>query len=271
MIGVYFIKNKINGKFYVGHSIDIKYRFRRHLYELKRNIHHCQYLQRAWNKYGEDNFEFIIYKECSTEEESQDLEQYFIDNYKDVIYNVSNNARLGGDLLTDNPNRDEIIKKITSAVKERYINMTKEEKVLKYGKFGEKNPMYDKKRPKEIIDKLVQSRKNHSNYIENKTYEEYFGKEKAAEIRKRMIDNRRSYKGENNPFYGKTHTEETLKYLREINLGKKPTNMKKVIINDVIYESVTEASRQLNVCPATIIYRIKSKSKQYLNYNYLEE
>ena len=86
-----------------------------------------------------------------------------------------------------------------------------------------------------------------------------------------MIDNRRSYKGENNPFYGKTHTEETLKYLREINLGKKPTNMKKVIINDVIYESVTEASRQLNVCPATIIYRIKSKSKQYLNYNYLEE
>ena len=47
--------------------------------------------------------------------------------------------------------------------------------------------------------------------------------------------------------------------------------MKKVIINDVIYESVTEASRQLNVCPATIIYRIKSKSKQYLNYNYLEE
>ena len=62
MIGVYFIKNKINGKFYVGHSIDIKYRFRRHLYELKRNIHHCQYLQRAWNKYGEENYEFIIYK-----------------------------------------------------------------------------------------------------------------------------------------------------------------------------------------------------------------
>ena len=152
-----------------------------------------------------------------------------------------------------------------------YMLTIDKEKVLKYGKFGEKNPMYGKKRPKEIIDKLVQSRKNHSNYIENKTYEEYFGKEKAAEIRKRMIDNRRSYKGENNPFYGKTHTEETLKYLREINLGKKPTNMKKVIINDVIYESVTEASRQLNVCPATIIYRIKSKSKQYLNYNYLEE
>ena len=271
MIGVYFIRNKINEKFYVGHSVDIKYRFRRHLYELKRNIHHCQYLQRAWNKYGEDNFEFIIYKECSTEEESQDLEQYFIDNYKDVIYNVSNNARLGGDLLTDNPNRDKIIKKRTITRQKKYDSMTKEEKILIYGKFGEKNPMYGKKRSKELKEKISKAHKGIPNYIKNKTYKEYFGEEKASEIKKKMIENRRSYEGENNPFYGKTHTKETLEYLREINLGKKPPNMKKVIINDVIYESVAEASRQLNVCPATIIYRIKSKSKQYSNYNYLEE
>ena len=136
--GIYCIENIITNKKYIGQSIDVDERWRKHISELNHNYHHNDYLQKAWNKYGEDNFEFIIYKECSTEEESQDLEQYFIDNYKDVIYNVSNNARLGGDLLTDNPNRDEIIKKITSAVKERYINMTKEEKVLKYGKFGEK-------------------------------------------------------------------------------------------------------------------------------------
>ena len=50
--------------------------------------------------------------------------------------------------------------------------------------------------------------------------------------------------------------------------GKKPVNMKKVKINNVVYESVTEASRQINVSPATIIYRIKSKN--YYNYEYYD-
>lgn len=35
--------------------------------------------------------------------------------------------------------------------------------------------------------------------------------------------NRRSFKGENNPFYGKKHTEETLKKLSAINKGKPST------------------------------------------------
>lgn len=38
-------------------------------------------------------------------------------------------------------------------------------------------------------------------------------------------------------------------------------------ITGVEYDSVTEAARQLGVCPATIIYRIKSK--HFANYNYV--
>lgn len=59
-IGVYFIRNKINNKFYVGHSIDISKRFLAHKSYLNRGLHHSTYLQRAWDKYGAENFEFGI-------------------------------------------------------------------------------------------------------------------------------------------------------------------------------------------------------------------
>ncbi|MBP3914668.1 NUMOD3 domain-containing DNA-binding protein [Clostridium sp.] len=45
--------------------------------------------------------------------------------------------------------------------------------------------------------------------------------------------------GANNPFYGKNHTPETKERLRKANLGKKPINMKKVLIDGMIFESLT--------------------------------
>ena len=100
LIGVYIIKNKITNKFYVGHSVDIYQRFNSHKSYLKRGIHHCIYLQRAWDKYGEDNFDFIIIKLYNSELDSIELEQYYINNFKDSLYNVADNANFGGDLLS---------------------------------------------------------------------------------------------------------------------------------------------------------------------------
>ena len=78
--------------------------------------------------------------------------------------------------------------------------------------------------------------------------------------------NCRDKSGVNNPFFGKRHSEETKKKLSEKRKGKKPTNMKQVIINDVIYESLTDASRQTGIPSPTILWRIKSKNKKYENY-----
>lgn len=57
--GVYIINNKINNHNYIGSSVNIKKRFSRHKTDLRKNKHPNRYLQRAWNKYGEENFEFI--------------------------------------------------------------------------------------------------------------------------------------------------------------------------------------------------------------------
>lgn len=64
MIGIYEIRNKYNGKRYIGQSLDVIDRLRHHKSELRHNRHNNSYLQRSWHKYGEDNFEFAVLEEC---------------------------------------------------------------------------------------------------------------------------------------------------------------------------------------------------------------
>lgn len=75
--GIYYIENLINNKKYIGQSNNIKDRWRRHISELNKNKHHNDYLQKSWNKYGENNFMFEIIEYCSIEN-LDDREQYWI-------------------------------------------------------------------------------------------------------------------------------------------------------------------------------------------------
>ena len=45
--------------------------------------------------------------------------------------------------------------------------------------------------------------------------------------------------------------------------------MRSVIIDDITYESLAEASRQKGIPCPTILWRINSKNKKYEDYNYL--
>lgn len=59
--GIYCIKNKINNKVYIGKTITkFQKRWFHHRSLLRAGIHNNKYLQKSWNKYGEDNFEFIM-------------------------------------------------------------------------------------------------------------------------------------------------------------------------------------------------------------------
>lgn len=86
--GIYQILNKINNKIYIGSSIDIISRFHQHKTALRHNKHHCLYLQNSWNKYGEENFEFLIIEkmESYSREEIFSKEQWYFDNWN-PIYN----------------------------------------------------------------------------------------------------------------------------------------------------------------------------------------
>lgn len=75
--GIYAIKCIITGKRYIGSSVSIEKRWTRHKWELKNNKHPNSHLQRAWNKYGELNFEFLIVEICA-KDSLIDKERHYI-------------------------------------------------------------------------------------------------------------------------------------------------------------------------------------------------
>jgi group I intron endonuclease len=88
--GVYNIQNITNGHCYVGSSVNIEGRIRQHSKGLETGTHPSAYFQRAYDKYGEDNFEYDILKVCGRDELLLH-EQHYMD-LLDSRYNVSHIA-----------------------------------------------------------------------------------------------------------------------------------------------------------------------------------
>lgn len=65
--GIYTIENLVNGKLYVGYAINIDSRKINHIGKLRTRKHKNQYLQAAWDKYGEDKFRFEVIEYCDKE------------------------------------------------------------------------------------------------------------------------------------------------------------------------------------------------------------
>lgn len=76
--GVYVLINIINGHFYVGSAVNLATRKIRHISPLRKGKHPNRHLQRAYDKYGEDAFDFKILIYCEPIFLIQ-LEQFFID------------------------------------------------------------------------------------------------------------------------------------------------------------------------------------------------
>ena len=93
--GIYKITNLKNNKGYIGQSTDIKTRWKNHKLELKNNAHRNSHLQNAFNKYGEEAFEFRILEE-TTEENLDDAEEYWINYFNSTNPEKGYNLRYGG-------------------------------------------------------------------------------------------------------------------------------------------------------------------------------
>lgn len=93
--GIYSIVNNTNGKIYVGQtSQNFLRRYWHHRWKLRDNSHDNIYLQNAWNKYGEDNFDFAVLEVVTDIHLLDELEIKYIDQYK--RQNKSYNMLLGG-------------------------------------------------------------------------------------------------------------------------------------------------------------------------------
>lgn len=85
--GIYMIKNRIDGKFYIGSSVNLKKRFMRHRNSLNGNNHENTRLNRAWNKHNHE-FDFCILEYSNSKEELRKREQVLLD-ILNPEYNIS--------------------------------------------------------------------------------------------------------------------------------------------------------------------------------------
>jgi hypothetical protein len=138
----------------------------------------------------------------------------------------------------------EVIKLISE--KKKGVKLTEEHK----RKTSE--TLKGRKRPQEVVDKIVKTRKENSGW-------------KHSEETKNKIRTNNGMKREEvrNKLKGREISDETKKKKSESSVNKKPC-----VIGNVRYESIVEASKVLNLKWDKVSDRIKSKSEKFKNWNY---
>jgi len=122
--GIYYIKNIVTEKGYVGSSNNIYRRKTEHFRELRKNNHANKHLQSSFNKYKENSFEFSVVINCP-EEYIFKLEQWFLSksNYN-CDYNICKEVKLPPKLVFT----DELRLKMSEGSK---LRANKEEEKLR--------------------------------------------------------------------------------------------------------------------------------------------
>ena len=180
--GVYVIRNKVNGKEYIGSAAtSLKRRWKGHTDELKTGKHRNRYLQNAWNKYGANNFEFIVVERCPP-----DLclirEQFWLDEKKTYVRSVGYNIAItaGSNLglkFVYKPRDPEVHARIASKLRGRKLSPAHREK-CRLANLG-------RKQSAETIEKRtakLRGRKRPA-YIGQKIAAIHRGKKRSAEAR----------------------------------------------------------------------------------------
>ena len=208
---VYKIENNINHMIYIGiTSQKLRKRWINHIRPPRKG--RISYLQRAIQKYGEDNFTLSIVEELPSSELLEEREKYWISQYNCVSPN-GYNLTYGGE-----------IKKIYSEETKRKISLS------------------SKNRSKESNLKIANARKGKPNlYLKNipKTKEQ---REKISKTLKKYFENKN-----NHPFYGKHHSEETKEKIRKSRVEKhfaSKSNVKVMCVETgQIFSTMTEAGK----------------------------
>ena len=91
MVGIYKMTNKINGKVYIGQSIDINKRIKEHFWKAtnEKDVSYNSAIHQAIRKYGAENFDWEILEECNADVIDEKEVQY-IQKFNSLVPNGYN-------------------------------------------------------------------------------------------------------------------------------------------------------------------------------------
>jgi len=159
-IGIYCIENLVNGKKYIGQSVNVERRIRKHKSALLGNYCNNAYLQRAHDKHGVESFSFYILEVCNYDA-LDERERRYIYFYKTGEIEFGYNLEGGG-------NRGKFISDETrQKMSEVHIGKTL---------------------PREQVEKMVESRRGykHTEETKRKIGAGNVGKKRSGETIKKM-------------------------------------------------------------------------------------
>lgn len=229
LCGVYKIVNNLNGKVYIGQSISIQSRWKEHVNALRRGDSKCTLLQRAWNKYGEENFTFEILELCSADI-LDDIEIKYISFYDSC--NSGYNIEPGG-----NKNK-HLSEETKQKLRESHLGKKMSDEAIQKmseARMGEQNPMYGKTHSEEARKKISDTHKGKPGHPISDEVKEI--------IRQANL--------------GKNLSDETRKKISEATKGRPAYNKNPrpvyCIELDKVFNTASDAGKELNIRSSNII------------------
>ena len=229
-----------NNEIYIGSTKHFTKRKNQHFAQLRRGSHHNFHLQKLYN--NKINLTFNIIEELpdSNQDYRFEREKFWINSLKPTL-NIG--SVCGGDNITNNPNREDIIKRRMLTQRKTLDAMTVEERKTKWGNKGSSN----------------------NNWKGGKTFCKCGTRINSTAKSCSKCQDR---SGLNNPFYGKNHSEQTKKLLSEKRKGVIPSNAKITIADGIEYQSMTAAAAEYDITASAMYYRVKSLADKWKEFYY---
>jgi group I intron endonuclease len=211
MMCIYLRTNKINGKQYVGQTVNFEKR--QNEWNCNKAIYAGSYINNAREKYGIENWVVKVLRECDTQDELDEWEKYYIktlNTKRPFGYNLTD----GGGGLSGYCLSEETKEKISKSLKGKYT--------------GEKSPSYGKRHTEEAKHKMSKSHigKKLSEEHKRKIGEKSKGRKLSQQSKDKIS---KANKGNVPWIKGKHLSNETREKISASMKGKKkPTIYKKV-------------------------------------------
>lgn len=241
MYYIYKITCTENNRVYIGQTKNKRKRWDEHKYDLRRNQHHSVYMQRAFNKYGENSFKHEIIETCSSAKVDE-KEIFWITFYDSTNKLKGFNLESGGNKL-------------------KQLAQETKDKISAKNKVNYEHTKFALNSPEAILKRSVSNT----------------GKKRSVKFRNRMKEIAESRTGEKNSFFGKQHTNETKRKIGEANRGRALGMPRKKIIatnietgEEIIFSSKCEASKNGFPSRSYINRVLSGKYKQYNGYTFKE-